>query len=131
MQNNENRLREAPSERFAGTEHFFDLNEQATALQNDGSSPQRGHRQITLHHRGAITMVLFAFEADGELKDHSANGLVTIQALDGEFEVGTAQKNHVLTAGMMVVLDPKVVHSVRAREASRMLLTVHLGGEKS
>lgn len=131
MQNKENRLREAPVERFAGQEHFFDLNEKSEALVRECHEGQHGHRQITLHHQGPVAMVLFAFEAGGELKDHSANGLVTIQALDGALEVRTAQKTYALTAGTMVVLDPKVVHNVKASEPSRMLLTVHLVGEKS
>lgn len=131
MQNQETRLREAPAERFAGPEHFFDLNAQVTELARECHEGQHGHRQITLHHQGPVAMVLFAFEAGGEMKDHSANGLVTIHALEGALEVRTPQKTHVLTAGTMVVLDPKVVHNVRASQASRMLLTVHLVGEKS
>ncbi len=129
MNNQQSRLREAPSERFAGKEHFFDLSARSADLARECHDGQHGHRQITLHHQGPVAVVLFAFEADGELKDHSANGLVTIQALGGALEVRTAQKNYSLTAGTMVMLDPKVVHSVRASEASQMLLTVHLIGE--
>lgn len=130
MNTNENRLRESPSERFAGTEHFFDLNAQSAALKNEGSIARSGHRQITLLQQGTVTMVLFAFEAEGELKDHAAKGLVTIQLLEGALEVRTPEKTHALTAGTLVVLNPQVVHSVKAREASRMLLTVHLVGDK-
>ena len=130
MDTTEHRLREAPSARFAGKEHFFDLNAQSAALKSENSTPQHGHRQIALYQRGAVTMVLFVFEAGGEMKDHSANGLVTIQALEGALEVGTAEQTYELSAGNIVVLNPRIVHNVKAREASRMLLTVHLGGEK-
>lgn len=75
-------------------------------------------------------MVLFAFEAGGKLADHKANGLVTIHALDGaltvEAESETGRQTHELGAQGVLVLSPGVLHSVLAREASRMLLTVHL-----
>ncbi len=132
MDQAENRLREHPSERFAAAQHYFDLNEIGDQLQSEAHPSRHGHRQIAVysHSHGAVTMVLFDFEAGGGLKDHSANGLVTIQVLQGAITVGTAQENYELSSGGMVVLNPNIVHSVQSKAASRMLLTVHLSDEK-
>ena len=122
----EQRLREHPSERFAGESHVFDLSETLQKLRAEPHEGQRGHRQQTIFHRAPVTQVLFAFDAGGVLAEHSAKGLVTIHVLDGTLEVGADGENHALQAGQMIVLAPNVKHDVRAAAAAAMLLTVHL-----
>ena len=119
-------LRRPPGERFVGTQIVLDLNERARALRAEADPPQRGHRQITLFHRPPVTQALFAFEAGGALPDHAARGLVTIHVLDGALTVEAEGQSHDLGAGGILVLGPNTRHSVRARDAATMLLTVHL-----
>lgn len=130
MEPTEDRMREPPVERFAAKEHLFDLNVVGEQLRNEPRGARDGHRQMTIYRHGATTMVLFDFEAGGELRDHKANGLVTIHALQGALTVRTPRETYELASGVLVVLSPGVVHSVQAREAARMLLTVHLESEK-
>jgi quercetin dioxygenase-like cupin family protein len=130
MESTENRLREAPAERFAAPEHLFDLNALGEQLRGEPRGARDGHRQMTIYRHGAVTMVLFDFEAGGQLHDHKANGLVTIHALQGALSVRTPQETYELASGVLVVLKPGIPHSVQAREAARMLLTVHLEGGK-
>ena len=124
------RLREAPSTRFSGPQHVFDLLEMSAHLLNEAHLGANGHRQMTIFHRDATTIVLFAFEAGGTLANHKANGLVTIHALDGALTVKAQSESgwqtHDLHAQQILVLSPGVLHNVTAQEASRMLLTVHL-----
>ena len=124
------RLREAPSTRFSGSQHVFDLVELSTHLVNEDHQGANGHRQMTIFRHDATTMVLFAFEAGGQLKDHRANGLVTIHALDGALTVeaqdGVEWQRHDLRAQQILVLNPGVLHNVTAHEAGRMLLTIQL-----
>jgi quercetin dioxygenase-like cupin family protein len=128
--NESNRLRTHPHERFAATEHAFNVQESLAQLRGESRPTQNGHRQITLFHQTPVTMVLFDFEAGGELREHQANGLVCIQCFEGHITVSTPEHSHELTGGTMVLLRPSVRHSVRAREASAMLLTVHLEDPK-
>lgn len=147
------RTRVEPRQRFAGDEHHLNLMQVFAALENEANAetndetsavetnavetnahaPQSGHRQITIFHRAPVTMVAFSFSDGGVLSDHSASGLVTIQAVatadEGVLEVRTASQTYALQSGEIVVLDPNVVHSVSSRGASRMLLTVHLQKE--
>jgi quercetin dioxygenase-like cupin family protein len=123
---NEERLRPAPVDRFAGDSHVFDLGESLSALRAEENEPRLGHRQMTLFHRSPVAHVLFAFEPDGHLKEHSTNGSVTIHVLEGRLLVNADGHAHELGPGRVLILNPQVAHDVRALEASAMLLTVHL-----
>ena len=119
------RLREHPAERFAGPEHVFDLRQTASTLQEEAHASQQGHRQISIFHRDNVTMVLFVFEAGGTMREHRANGLVTIQILDGALSVTTPQSTYDLQSGQILALDANVPHSLQATALTQMLLTVH------
>lgn len=120
------RLRPAPAQRFAGAEHVYDLGEVARRLRAEPRPATDGHRQMTIAHHGSVALVIFDFEAGGRLVDHVADGLVTIHALSGRIRVRTADGEHVLPAGSLLVLAPGVAHDLHADEPSEMLLTVHL-----
>ena len=89
-----------------------------------------GHRQITVFHRTPIAHVLFAFEPGGKLERHSAQGEVTIHVLEGRLLIEADGDEHDLPAGHILILDPNVLHDVRAPESSAMLLTVHMSEGK-
>ncbi len=120
------RLRQRPSERFAGSEHLFDLDAEAAKLRAEPGGARDGHRQISLFRKGGVTLVLFDFEAGGLLRDHAADGYVTVHALSGEIEMTTDDRSYSMPAGSVLVLQPGVRHDVRAIEASEVLLTVRL-----
>lgn len=120
------RLRRAPAERFEGASHHFDLGAVAARLRNEDHPARHGHRQMTLFQRGHLTHVVFVFDRDGHLAEHSAPGLVTIHTHAGLLAVTAEGEVHELGAGQMLVLAPGIKHDVRAREDSVMLLTVHL-----
>ena len=116
--------RPPPRERFAGTEHVFDLREIATGLRHESNPVHHGHRQMTIFHKHLLTLIVFDFEAGGRLADHRADADVTILAVSGLLEVSTPSGTHRLPEGSLLVLDPGVVHDVYAPEASQMLLAV-------
>lgn len=126
MEQEQARLRRAPVERFAGTEHRYDLAGIAARLRAEPHPATDGHRQMTIAHHGPVALVLFDFEADGQLVDHVADGLVTIQALAGQIQVRTAEGDHELGAGSLLVLSPGVAHDLHASVPSQVLLTVHM-----
>jgi quercetin dioxygenase-like cupin family protein len=122
----DDRLRTRPSERFAGSEHLFDLNAEAEKLLREPGGARNGHRQITLFRRAGISLVLIVFETDGYLVDHQADGFVTVEVLSGEVRMTTQRGEHAMPQGSLLVLEPGVRHDVRAVTASRMLLSVRL-----
>jgi len=120
------RLRESPRERFGSAENMFDMAEALRKLRGEASPERAGHKQITLDQYGPVTVVLFAFDEGGSLKDHKAAGVVTIQALEGEVTVRTDAQEYKLGPKMMVMLSPNVRHSLDANTACAILLTVCL-----
>jgi quercetin dioxygenase-like cupin family protein len=126
MEQEQARLRPAPVERFAGTEHLYDLADIAVQLRAEPRPAADGHRQMTIVHHGSVALVLFDFEADGRLVDHVADGLVTIQTLAGHVAVRTSEADHQLGAGSLLVLSPGVAHDLHASAPSQVLLTVHM-----
>ncbi len=124
MTDDSDQVRVPPRERFAGTEHVFDLHAIATGLRREDNPVRDGHRQMTIFHKHPLTLVVFDFEPGGGLAHHHADAHVTILALSGQLEVATPTGKHVLPEGSLLVLDPGVVHDVFAPVASQMLLTV-------
>jgi quercetin dioxygenase-like cupin family protein len=120
------RLRRPPAERFAGTEHVFDLTEVARQLRAEPHPAKDGHRQMTIFHQGGASIVLFDFEEGGRLVDHVADGLVTIHSLAGLIEVKTRTGTYQMEAGTLLVLAPGAAHDLYARGPSQVLLTVQL-----
>ena len=110
----ESRLRPHAAVRFAGPEHGFDLAGTVAALRTEAHPASQGHRQKTLYRHGALTLAVFAFDPGAELADHQANGVVTIQCLDGALNVHTAEHTYELAPSGLVVLAPGVRHGVRA-----------------
>jgi quercetin dioxygenase-like cupin family protein len=118
--------RTPPRDRFAGTEHMFDLTAEADRLRAESQEARDGHRQITLFRGNGISIVLFDFDADGVLKDHAADGYVTVLVLTGAIRVTTAGQEYSMEAGSLLVLAPGISHDLRAETPSRVLLTVRL-----
>ncbi len=120
------RLRAAPSERFAGPAHAFNLKAALLDLRAEAHPARDGHRQVTIFHQSPITHVLFAFDEDGVLAEHKTNGTISIHSLEGRLLVHANGERYDLKAGQILILKPNVPHDVRATEQSAMLLTVHL-----
>ncbi|MBA2664378.1 MAG: hypothetical protein H0U74_18965 [Bradymonadaceae bacterium] len=126
QQQEEGRLRTHPAERFAAAEQVLDIEEIHEQLMSEPHPGLAGHRQIAILKKGPLTQVYFVFDEGGCMPDHSADGLVTIYAIDGEFAVTTAAARHILEPNMVLVLEPGIEHRVDALMPGRMLLTVYL-----
>jgi Uncharacterized conserved protein, contains double-stranded beta-helix domain len=121
--------RRPPRERFAGTEHVFDLARIAEGLRDESYPVHDGHRQMAIFRKGSLALIVFDFEAGGRLADHVADAFVTIMALSGELVVSTSSRTHRVPAGSLLVLDPGMRHDVHAAGASQMLLVVNRVGD--
>jgi quercetin dioxygenase-like cupin family protein len=118
------RLRQHPADRLASPVQMVDLAAAADRLRAEAHAPVAGHRQIALVRDEGLTVILFLFEAGGHLKEHRAEGSVTIQVLEGTLVVGAGGGQHELGQGRMVALAPGTMHAVQAPEPATMLLTV-------
>lgn len=96
----------------------------AAQLRAEAHASVAGHRQLAVVRHGPVSMILFAFEKDGRLKEHKSDGEVTIQVLRGQLSVEVAGETLVLRAGSLVALAPGQRHAVHALEESDMLLSI-------
>ncbi len=119
------RLREHPEDRLAAPIQLIDLAAAAAALRAEPHAAVAGHRQKAIARHGPVTIILFAFETGGLLKEHSAEGEVVIHLLRGCLQVTADEAAHTMGPGSLLVLAPGMPHSVRALEAADMLLSVH------
>ena len=124
MTASDERLRPRPAERFAGDEHVLDLASTLRALRLEPKAGANGHRQIAMMHHGPVRLVLFAFDAGGNIPQHSAPGWVTIHVLRGVINVRTADAYHVLGEGRLLSLAPGLMHDVEAAVDADMLLGI-------
>lgn len=121
------RLREAPSERFDAPSLSFDFHAEAEAIRAEPRETRQGHRQKTLFKHDSRTIALFVMEKGGSIRDHSADGTVTIQPVEGELVVAVDGEDKHLKTGHMLVIAPGVRHEVRASEEAAFVLQVSLG----
>ena len=130
MTSPDDRLRQRPSDRFAGTEHLLDIPAALRALRAEAWPGASGHRQIALMHQGPVRLVLFAFETGGSIAEHTAPGWVTIHALRGTLTVQTPETRHALAEGTVLSLAPGVPHDVVATSEADMLLGIYPDGPR-
>ena len=76
----------------------------------------------TVLREDGLRAVLFGFDKDQALSEHTAVMPVTIQVLEGKLRVGGEGREVELTAGGIVYLSARLPHTVYAVEPSKMLL---------
>jgi len=118
------RLRQHPEERLASPVQVFDVATVVESLRNEAHDARNGHRQVTIGRHGPVTQIIMTFEDGGLFKEHTAEGVVTIQVLGGKLEVVLEAETLELVSGQLVTLAPGVPHSVRALAESEMLLSI-------
>jgi quercetin dioxygenase-like cupin family protein len=130
MNSQPDRLRQHPEQRFGPSQHRIDLGAAAARILAEPMPADRKHRQQTLYRYGPVTVALFLLDRGAGMPQHVAEGVVTVHVLEGRITITAEDQVHALSAGQLLVLAPGVEHDVRADEASRMLLTVCLEGDK-
>lgn len=71
-----------------------------------------------------VRLVLFAFDTDEELSEHTAAVPVLLQALSGALDVSASGQDMTLRPGDLIHLASREPHSVKATQPSIMLLTM-------
>jgi quercetin dioxygenase-like cupin family protein len=83
-----------------------------------------GRRSETLLKAPTLRVVLVTMRAGAELHEHTAPGLVTIQALSGAFVVLVGGEARTLPSGAWIALEAGARHAVRAAADGAFLLTI-------
>lgn len=81
---------------------------------------------MTIFKSDTMRIVLLGLHREAELKPHKANGVLSVQVLNGRIIFKTDTESCTLSPGQMIALHPNIQHSVHALEDSFFLLTLSM-----
>lgn len=84
----------------------------------------KGHYAKTLFKKSDFRMVLIMMDQGAVLKEHHADGTISVQVLKGSIDFRTEGKSSTLQTNGILMLGASIKHEVEAREASAFLLTI-------
>src|SRR5665213_3256267 len=71
-----------------------------------------------------MRIVLIALHAGAEMKTHTADGIISIQVIDGRMKFNADNRSVELNKGQILALHKGIQHSVLAVEETLFLLTL-------
>jgi quercetin dioxygenase-like cupin family protein len=85
---------------------------------------QSGHFAKTLFKNSDFRVVLISMERAARLKEHHADGTISIHVLQGAIRLNAQGKTHDLRSSSLFTLAPSIKHDLEALEDSAVLLTI-------
>jgi quercetin dioxygenase-like cupin family protein len=79
---------------------------------------------ITVYKTNGMRIVLIALHRGAEMKSHTADGIISVQIIDGKIKFNTENQPIELDEGQMVTLHKGIQHSILAMEETVFLLTL-------
>ncbi len=104
----------------------IDLNKYIQQLKSEEAWLNSQRNAITLFKTDTMRIVLIGLHADGQLPEHKAEGIISVQVLKGHIRFKVGDDERKLAEGNMLTLHEKIPHSVIAIEESAFLLTMAL-----
>src|SRR5579862_1051509 len=92
---------------------------------------ETGRSSKTLAKYPDFRIVLILMKSGTRMRQHRAEGRVSIQQLKGQVCIHLADRKVVVSAGQLLVLDCGVLHDVEALEESALLLTISWRRDKA
>ena len=102
----------------------MNLNELIKQIKSETTWVESDRNSVTILKSASMRIVLIGLHEKAELKPHKANGVISIQVLEGEIEVKMEQQSTQIEKGQMVALQENITHSVMALTESFFLLTL-------
>jgi len=99
--------------------------------QEDSWQRETGRSSKTLAKYPDFRIVLILMKGGTRMRQHRAEGRISIQQLKGQVCIHLADRKVSMPAGHLLVLDCGVLHDIEALEESALLLTISWRREKS
>ncbi len=101
----------------------FDLAQEM--MDSERSKPwAKGHTAKTLFKKTDFRMVLISMEEGAALREHHADGTISVQVLKGSIRFISQGEAHTLRQNSIVTLGASITHQVEAIEDAAFLLTI-------
>jgi quercetin dioxygenase-like cupin family protein len=78
-----------------------------------------------------MEVIRMVIPKEKDITEHSVNGQISVQCLEGKTEFGVEGEKHVLTSGDWLYLSRNQPHSLRAIRDSILLVTILFVNESS
>ncbi len=102
----------------------MDLNRFIEQVRNETTWKESDRNSITIFKSDRMRIVLLGLHKGAELTTHTANGIISVQVVEGKINFIAEPQTATLQKGQMIVLHEKIPHSVTALEESFFLLTL-------
>lgn len=99
-------------------------------LKSEPAWENSDRNSMTVYKTDGLRIVLIALHKDAELKRHNAEGIISVQVLDGKINFNTDDSSVEIKNGQMIALHKGLHHSVTAIKESVFLLTLTTSLEK-
>ncbi len=113
---------------LSGDVLVFDLDRELAAANDPVILDRSGRTARTLVKDRSLRVTVHLVAAGGEIREHHADGPITVQVLRGSMLFRAAGRDYELAAGDLLTLDAGIVHSIRSAVGAAFLLTVSLPG---
>ncbi len=111
------RLMDAPLVSMDIPEFIKQLKAEATWETSDRNA-------MTVYKTNGMRIVLIALHEEAVMKKHTADGIISVQVLEGEINFSTDGQSVVIRKGQAIALHKGLPHSVKAVKESVFLLTL-------
>ena len=103
----------------------FETEQEIAKLKASDQWRRESRAALTLVKTPAVTIVLVALHAGAVLKEHHAEGPITVAVLEGQIRFKAGRDELVLRRGGLLALGDALEHAVEALEDSAFVLTVN------
>jgi len=103
----------------------FAIEQEIEKLKASDQWQRESRAALTLVKTHAVTIVLVALHAGAVLKDHHAEGPITVAVLEGAIRLKTSGDERVLRRSALLALGSAIQHEIEALEDSAFVLTVN------
>jgi len=93
-------------------------------IKEESSWKDSKRNAITVFKTNGFCIVLIALHDGAEMARHIADGIISVQVLEGEMQFNTDLQSVQLSKGQMLTLHERIPHSVLALKETIFLLTL-------
>ncbi len=102
----------------------IDLPSSLEQIRKEKTWKESDRNAITIFKTNGMTIVLIALHRGAEMVKHVAEGLLTIQMIEGSILFNTKNQSLQISKGQIIALHEGISHSLMAEEESVFLLTL-------
>lgn len=107
----------------------MDLYKFIDQIKNETTWTNSDRNSVTIFKSETMRIVLMGLHENAELKLHKANGVISVQVLEGKINFIAEQQSSLIEKGQMIALQENITHSVMALTESFFLLTLAMNNK--